>query len=89
MGVEKQLKEYTKIALTVALEGGTGGETGKEKGTITCYFFRVCMVEFFTACMHECKKEVRGLTLYSISQLRNQRYRLDFFPFTPYTRYAQ
>lgn len=71
MGVEKQLKEYTKIALTVALEGGTGGETGKEKGTITCYFFRVCMVEFFTACMHECKK--RSERPYSLLHLLAQK----------------
>lgn len=63
MGVEKQLKEYTKIALTVALEGGTGGETGKEKGTITCYFFRVCMVEFLQLACMSAKRSERPYSL--------------------------
>ena len=54
MGIEKPLKEYTKIALTMVPPLGVALEVRQEeeKGAVTCCFFQVCLVELFTACVY-------------------------------------
>lgn len=66
MGVGRHLKKVTKI-LTVALPYGVALEVkeDEEKGTFTCYFFQLCIIEFSTNCMY-CRKEVGSFAIHCL-----------------------